>query len=183
MELRMTKVADNLPNRRSMLAAAVVTGAAVVSAGRAQADIHPTPGVEFALELLVELAPPQEVGATPYGVRTRIPIVGGTFVGPRIKGKVVSGGADWQLHRADGSTVIEADYMIQADDGTLININNRGIVSGKPGSPDMYLRTTPVFEAPIGPHDWMNKAVFVGTVEGVPNRASPTVCVRVFKVT
>lgn len=128
----------------------------------------------------MELAPAQTPGATPYGGRNRIPITGGTFEGPRIKGKVLSGGADWQLNRADGCMTLEADYMIQADDGALIHVHNCGVLSGKPGAPDFYLRTTPVFEAPIGRHDWLNKAVFVGTVEGAPGGA---VCIRVFKVT
>ncbi len=163
-----------MTSRRSVLMAAV----GIAAASSARAETHPTPGVEFAFEAIVELAPVQTPGATPYGGRSRVPITGGHFEGPRIKGKVLPGGADWQLRRNDGCMTLEADYMIQADDGTLIHVLNRGVASGE--GPNSYLRTTPVFEAPIGPHDWLNKAVFVGTVELVRSNA---VSVRVFKVT
>jgi len=39
----------------------------------------------------------------------------------------------------------------------------RAVVAGEPGTPDYYLRCATVFEAPIGPHDWLNKAIFIGT--------------------
>ncbi|HEX7694087.1 MAG TPA: DUF3237 domain-containing protein [Sphingomonas sp.] len=111
-----------------------------------------TPKVEFAFSALVLLQPTSEVGATPYGFRRRIPIIGGTFSGPRIKGRIVPGGADWQLQRADDYTVIEADYMIEADDGTQIHVRNRGLTNTRvKGATARYLRTVPEFEAPIGP--------------------------------
>jgi hypothetical protein len=172
--------AEVFTSRRALLAGAAVAAA---FAPQAFAAAHPTPGIEFAFEAIVELAPAQKAGVTPFGDRNRIPITGGVFEGPRIKGKVLSGGDDWQLIRADGCMTLEADYMIQADDGTLIHVHNRGVLSGTPGTPDFYLRTTPIFEAPIGRHDWLNKAVFVGTVEGAPGKAGAAVCIRVFKVT
>ncbi len=62
-------------------------------------------------------------------------------------------------------------------------MHNHGVLSGLGGDPSkVYLRTNPVFEAPIGPHDWLNKAMFVGTV--TPVGQPPTaVRVRVYKVT
>lgn len=161
-----------------LLAAAL--SCAMAKAEPKAASPHPVPGVEFVFEALVEIAPAQLPGATPMGGRSRVPITGGTFEGPRIKGKVLPGGADWQLRRADGTLTLDADYMIEADDGTLIHVLNHGIASGVPGTATEYLRTTPSFEAPIGPHDWLNKAVFVGTVELAPNGA---VRIRVFRVT
>lgn len=176
------KIVDTRTTRRAILTG-TIAAAMAGSSRRAQAASRPVPGTEFVFEAIVELAPAQTPGATPLGGRTRIPITGGTFEGPRIKGKVLSGGADWQLRRADGTLVLEADYMIQADDGALIHVYNRGVISGTPGTPDFYLRTTPIFEAPIGPHDWLNKAVFVGTVESTPGKTGNAVSVRVFKVT
>lgn len=143
---------------------------------------HPTPGVEFVFQEIVTLGAPQLPGKTPYGERHNIPITGGTFEGPDIKGKVLPGGSDWQLVRADGTMTLDADYFIQTDDGAIIHVRNQGVASGKPGG-DFYLRTTPVLEAPIGKYDWLNKFVFVGTVEEVAGRPGMAVCVRVFKVT
>lgn len=133
----------------------------------------PTPTAEFAYEALVTLGPVQQAGNTPYGRRVRIPITGGTFAGPRIRGTILPSGEDWQLIRPDGFTVVEASYWMQADDGTLIHIINKGVAG--PG----YGRTTPWFEAPDGPHRWLNEAVFVGTFGAVPGRTD-AVAIRVF---
>ena len=166
--------------RRELLAAAAATAVAAPAAAQTQ---PPTPGLEFALEAVAELGAPLTPGATPYGRRNLIPITGGRFEGPRIRGKVIPGGGDWQLTRNDGTATLDADYMIQADDGTLIHVHNHGVLSGLGGDPSqVYLRTNPVFEAPIGPHDWLNKALFVGTV--TPVGQPPTaVRVRVYRVT
>lgn len=178
----MSNRADTSATRRTILAGMAVAGTASAVLAGGTAAAHPTPGVEFAFEAIVEIGPAQKVGTTPYGERNRIPITGGTFEGPRIKGVVLPGGADWQLVRKDGSMTLDADYMIQADDNALIHVHNRGVISGTVGTSDFYLRTAPIFEAPVGRHDWLNKAVFVGTVEPVTGRAVPAVCVRVFRV-
>lgn len=163
-------------DRRTVLAAAAVAGFGVAQAAPA-ASGYPAPGLEYAFEALVEIAEPQQGGATPFGKRVRIPITGGTFEGPKIKGKVLPGGADWQLIRADGCVTVEADYMIQADDGALIHVHNRGVLRT---TPDFYLYTTPIFEAPLGPHDWLNRSVFISRV--VPLAPGKGVAVRVFRV-
>ena len=169
-------------SRRGLLGLA---GLAMLDPGRALAapdpSTDPTPGVEFAFEEIAALGPAQHPGATPFGERNRIPITGGTFKGPRISGKIVPGGADWQLIRNDKALVIEADYMIQADDGTLIHVYNKGIIVFAPGG-GAYARTAPIFEAPIGPHDWLNQAIFVGTLGQIADMKD-AVRVRVFKVT
>jgi hypothetical protein len=143
------------------------------------------PGLEFVYEAVVTLEPTVEVGRTPIGTRRRIPITGGRFAGPRIRGKVLGGGADWQLQRADDWTVIEADYMMQADDGTLIHVRNVGLTNSRvAGAKSRYLRTVPTFEAPEGPHDWLNQAVFIGTIGAPPTDApQPAVRIRVYRVT
>jgi hypothetical protein len=158
-------------SRRAIMAGIVVAGAC----GTAHAAEPPTPGVEFAFEATVSIGAAQTPGPTPFGGRNRIPITGGHFEGPSIKGKVLPGGADWQLIRNDGTVILEADYMIQADDGALIHVHNHAVVA------DPYLRCAPVFEAPIGKHDWLNKALFIGTVTVEPK--GDAVRVRVYKVT
>ena len=62
----------------------------------------PAPGLVFAFELHVNVGAPVMVGQMPRGQRRIVSILGGTFEGPNIKGKVVPGGADWQIIRADG---------------------------------------------------------------------------------
>lgn len=125
-----------------------------------------TPELEFVLQLNVTLGQPYSVGDTPRGRRTVIPITGGTFEGPNIKGTILNGGADYQMGSADGSrTEIEAIYSIKTDDGVYIHIRNCGLIcSGKDdnGNPSFYFRAAPKFEAPSdSKYAWLNNSLFV----------------------
>lgn len=135
---------------------------------------------ELAFEALVDIAAPMTLGQTPLGKRRMIPITGGTFEGPRIRGEVVPGGADWQTLRPDGATVIEAIYAIRTDDGAVIAVRNLGLTVPAEGAAP-YVRTNPTFDAPAGPHDWLNKNVFVGTIT-IANAARTQVRISVFRV-
>ena len=132
------------------------------------------PGLEFAFRISVDLtAGIQEVGDTGKGIRKVVSITGGTIEGPNIKGKVVAGGYDWQLLRADGVVEIDARYLLQTDDGDLITITNTGLRHGPPevmarlvagedvDPAEYYFRTVPEFIAPNGPYEWLNKSIFV----------------------
>ncbi len=168
-------------SRRGVLVAAgggTIAAPALAASAPSPSSAEPddAPKTEFVYEAIVTLGPVEEVGQTPYGRRVRIPITGGTFKGPRISGVIFPEGMDWQLIRPDGFTVLEASYLMRADDGAVIHIRNVG-VAGKG-----YVRTTPVFEAPNGPHAWLNEAVFVGTVGPVPELDKPAVRIRVFKL-
>ena len=109
--------------------------------------------------------------ATPHGTRAYVPAVSGVIEGPRLQGKVVPhSGADYA---ANGH--LNAHYMLQASDGAYIYINNTGYlypVDGKPldrndpswgGDREFYFRITPVFDTPVGPHDWLTRTIIVGT--------------------
>lgn len=174
--------------RRLLAGGGLAVASSVIATGRAHAAQtaaptgNPVPGIEFVYEAIVLLEPSTPVGETPFGRRNRIPIIGGEFAGPNIKGRVLPGGMDWQLIRPDHFTVIEADYIMQTDDGALIHVYNKGVV-GITADGGFYARSTPWFESPNGPHVWLNQAVFVGTLGPVPERAEPAVRIRVFKVT
>ena len=120
------------------------------------------------------------------GGRAFVPAVGGNIWGPRLTGRVVPyGGADY----GGGGGPLDAQYMFQADDGSLIFINNRAYMkdlsetpaprrAGPPGPGEPFsqrmggtsladvplrMRTVPFFDAPRdGPHAWMNSTLFVG---------------------
>ncbi len=107
-----------------------------------------------------------------------VSVKSGVVEGPRLNGKVLDySGADWALVRADGVVELNAHYMLQADDGTLIYIRNLGYVYGAapvaPGSQaaprPSYFRCTPYFRAPEGPHDWLNRTVIIGGGERKTN--------------
>lgn len=162
-------------NRRSLLAVLPALAVAGVAPAATKSEPVDLPKTEFIYESLVTLGPVQEVCDSPYGRRVRIPITGGTFAGPRIRGTILPSGEDWQLQRSDGFTVVEASYWLQTEDGAVIHIVNKG-VAGKE-----YARTTPWFEAPNGPHQWLNEAIFTGTLAPAPGRTD-AVIIRVFKI-
>jgi len=125
-----------------------------------------TPQLEFALQLKVTLGETYRVGETQHGERIVIPITGGTFEGPAIKGTIVNGGADYQLaNKAQHRTELEAIYSIRTDDGVYIHVRNRGIIyDGKDaeGNPSFYFKAVPQFEAPADSrYAWLNNALFV----------------------
>ena len=135
------------------------------------------PGVEFVYEAEAQLGPPVVQGAAPDGERRFIPILGGRFEGPRLRGEILPGGADWQVTRADETLMLDAIYAMRTDDGTIIQVRNRGMRSGPPevmaalgrgervDPASVYFRAAPTFTVPAGPHDWLNKALFLCTGE------------------
>ena len=168
----------------SILAAASLTiamGIGTAGGAKAAEDKAPeadaAPTLEFAFEENVTLAKGIPVGKTAMGTRIIIPITGGTFEGPKIKGTIMPGGWDWQLVRADGCTHIKADYMIKTDDGAIINVVNQGSACrGEDGKP-IPLRTVPIFEPPLGKYEWLGKYTFVGTL--VPSNEGGRAAVKI----
>ena len=135
-----------------------------------QAQMYPpkdtdTPQLEFALQLRVTLGETYSIQNTQHGRRTVIPITGGTFEGPLLKGTILNGGADYQLANADNRTELEAIYSIKTDDGIYIHVRNRGIIyNGKDaeGKPSFYFKAAPQFEAPADSrYGWLNNSLFV----------------------
>jgi hypothetical protein len=77
-----------------------------------------------------EVASLVTLGAGPHGERRYVPLGGGTVAGPELNGKLVEGGIDWQLLRADGVLEIAAHYVIRSDDGALIEVRSDGLRHG-----------------------------------------------------
>ena len=123
----------------------------------------------------ITLAPPQELGDAPLGRRRIIPITGGRFRGERLSGRVLPGGADWQIVRGDGVSQLEARYTLETDDGALVYVHNLGLrhgppevlarlAAGEPVDPSLYyMRTTPSFETGAERYRWLNRIVCVAT--------------------
>lgn len=126
------------------------------------------PQMEYVMQLRVLIDKPYAVGDTPHGKRIIIPITGGTFEGPQLRGTVLPGGADYQLVLPDGSrTELEAIYCIRTDDGSIIHIRNRGLSVNDPQAP--YFKAAPQFEAPAGSeYSWLNNALFICQPDSKP---------------
>lgn len=112
-------------------------------------------------EAIVDVAPTVELGHGPLGLRRLVNITGGEFEGPRLRGRVLPGGADRQLFRPDGVRLLDALYEMQTEDGTVLTVHNRVKVIERPGLGREALSHVDI-TAPTGPHGWLNDAVLVG---------------------
>ncbi|WP_380173663.1 DUF3237 domain-containing protein [Kineococcus sp. DHX-1] len=145
----------------------------------------PPPSLRFAFEARVACDPPLRIGR---GEREEVwftPITGGTVEGPRLRGKVLPHGGDWSVSRANG-TELDARYLLQADDGAVIDIRNRGFWVSTPevearadaGEPveetEFYYRTSAQFQTDAPQHEWLTRTVVVGLARPEPG----FVCIR-----
>jgi Protein of unknown function (DUF3237) len=130
---------------------------------------------EFLCSVEVTLEPVRDLGETPLGRRRIIGITGGKFAGPRLAGRILPGGADWQVIRADGVAYLDARYTLETGDGALIYVNNKGyrhgpkdvierMARGEEVDPALYyMRATPWFETSAPAYAWLNRAICVAT--------------------
>lgn len=139
------------------------------------------PALELAFHVRLDFGEGPRVRFRPGAAeftRGFVAVIGGEVSGPRLSGRVVPfSGGDWPRIWASGLIEFEAHYMLETDDGVPIYIHNRGIAfsppdvmarieAGESVDPrETYCRITPRFEAPEGPHDWLNRTVFVGVAE------------------
>ena len=123
----------------------------------------------------VNVTSPQDVGAVPYGKRRTVPLSGGTFEGPRLRGIVLAGGsADWTLLRADGVLELDLRVTLKTHDEALISMRSFGLRHGPPdviaaiGRGEMvapssyYFRTTLRFQTAAPAYAFLNRMIAVG---------------------
>src|SRR5215212_6104431 len=116
-----------------------------------------------------ELANILDVGAAPFGHRRVVNILGGTASGPKFNGRILPGGADWQVVAADGCIDLHARYTLESNTGALVQVDSKGLRSGPPDilarlgrgedvDPSLYyFRTAMRFESAHPTTDWMNR--------------------------
>ncbi len=133
--------------------------------------------VKPALELLfranVDVGAPINVSQVSQGERRYIAITGGSFKGPSLSGEILSGGADWQLIKPDGTAFLHARYSLRTVDNALIYVENKGIRRGDPevlaqlargetvDPSHYYFRTVPTFETGAPKYAWLNDTIAV----------------------
>lgn len=138
---------------------------------------------------------PIEIGKTAAGVRRMVPILGGEVSGPRLNGRILPGGADYQLIRSDGVAELQARYVIETEEGSRIYVENSGLRHGpaeamerlrrgEPVDPALiYFRTTTKFEVEISAqaeaYSWLARHVFVCAGVRHPDRVQ----IAVYQVT
>lgn len=129
---------------------------------------------EFLMDMILETQPAVQVGP-----RTVVAVTGGTFEGPRLRGKVVSPGADWPLVINPNLRVLDVRTLLVTDDDARIYMTYRGLIHTPPaGQGERYWRTVPIFETDSKKYEWLTQAVFVGVSFPVPQR----VPYRIFQI-
>ena len=130
--------------------------------------------------LQVVVAPLQKVGLVPHGTRVIAPIAGGSFEGPRLRGKVLPGGGDWTLARSDAVLELDLRITLETDDGALISMTSFGLRHGPPDTlaalgrgesvdpSKYYFRTTPRFETSAAPYEFLNRLIAVASGDRRP---------------
>jgi hypothetical protein len=128
-------------------------------------------------------APLQKLGSVPHGTRSIVPVAGGDFEGPRLRGKVLPGGGDWLLVRSDGVLELDLRITLETDDHALIYMTFQGLRHGSPevnaalGRGEVvdparyYFRTLPRFETSTEKYSSLNRIISVGVGETRPDGA------------
>ncbi len=144
-----------------------------------------TPLLEPVAQLTVTVGAPVEAGAV-TGVETRgqrriIPITGGSVRG-RLQGRVLAGGADFQIIVSPTMAVLDARYVLALDSGEHVYVQNHALrrgpaeaiarlARGEPVDPAViYFRCVPRFEVSSPALSWLTESIFIGTGARFPDR-------------
>ena len=130
---------------------------------------------EFLMSLAVDVSEVVSMGGGPLGERRVVPILGGTFEGPAMRGEVLPGGADWQIVRHDGVLDLDARYALREQGGGIVRVVSQGyrhgsrevlaaLARGEEVDPATYFfRTVMRFETGAPPLEWLNRTIAVAT--------------------
>ena len=145
------------------------------------------PTLEHVCDLQIFVTAPIEAGQltglNSRGKRRIIPITGGTLAGsaanhPTLQGRVLQGGADFQMVVSDTCAELDARYLIALESeyaGEHIFVMNRALrrgsaqdiaklVRGEAVDPSrIYFRCAPTFEVSTPRLQWMLDSLFIGS--------------------
>ena len=130
---------------------------------------------ELLFKMALEVPPILDLGETPYGRRRIARVAGGTFEGPKMKGRVLDGGGDWLLLRRDGVLQLDVRVTLETDDKQHVYMTYRGLRhgpkevidrlnKGEAVDPSLYyFRATPYFETGSEKYAWLNGICAIAT--------------------
>ena len=116
------------------------------------------------MELRLETAATLDIGSTPDRTLTIFPVVGGSFEGERLRGKVLAGGGDWVSVRGDGTFTLDLRVTLETDDGGLIHMTFTGVRDDA----HHYFRTAPRFETAAPKYAFLNRLVAIASGDRRP---------------
>ena len=168
--------------RRFLRIAAVAISGAPFGVGK-KPGLMPgaiTMNTRLLMTMHVKVATVLNIGAVPHGTRRTAPLGGGTFEGPRLRGTILPGSADWQLLRSDGVLEMDLRFTLRTDDGALISMTSFGLRHGPPeviaalgrgetvDPSTYYFRTMPRFETAHPTYSFLNRLIAVASGDRRP---------------
>ncbi|KAK5655626.1 hypothetical protein OQA88_5557 [Cercophora sp. LCS_1] len=99
-------------------------------------------------------------GAGPRGFRIVVPILSGSFSGPKLKGTVLPIGGDWALidaNNPNGTLTIDVRQTFRTDDGADIQVFETGTTQSDGSA---YVRLS--YETGSAKYYWLNSIVAIG---------------------
>jgi Protein of unknown function (DUF3237) len=134
----------------------------------------PDPRLSRVYRLEATLGQPLDLGDLAQGRRRIVPLIGGTFTGPELNGRLLPGAsADWQIVLPDGTALGDIRYTLETDRGDLLYVQSRGVRHGSAevlarlgrgeevDASEYTFRTATQVETAAPDLDWLNKGVFV----------------------
>ena len=134
----------------------------------------PDPRLDLIFRLEASVGDPQDVGQISAGHRRIVPLSGGTFSGPELRGTLLPGAsADWQTVLPDGTVLGDVRYTLETESGDVPYVQSQGVRHGSPevlgrlrrgedvDAAEYTFRTAVKIETGAESLDWMNKGVFV----------------------
>ncbi len=134
----------------------------------------PDPTLMQVYRLEATAGEPLELGEIAEGRRRIVPLTGGSFTGPELKGRLLPGSsADWQIVLADGTALGDIRYTLQTDDGELLYVQSRGVRHGSADAlarlahgedvdaSEYTFRTSTWIETAAPALEWLNKGVYI----------------------
>lgn len=144
------------------------TAIAAATAGASTMATAQTPDSElessFLMELSLDVAEQLNAGHTSIA-----PVTGGTFGGPRLRGTVRDGGADW-ITRVSNHSSLDVRITLDTDDGEIIYMTYTGVVHR--GDNGLYWRVRPIFQTASEKYDWLNHIVCVGKSKQIQGKVA-----------
>jgi hypothetical protein len=135
-----------------------------------------TPDVEFLYQANITVDDAWPVGDVGVGSIRILPILSGTFEGPRIKGTISHLGADWLYTDTFGVPIPDTRYNLLTDDGVNIYIRTSGA-----GLKDGRYQLRGFFSTGDEKYRWLTYIISYGIVSFDP--ASGSVQIEMWTVT